>query len=247
MGFAVGPGEADDDPRDADVRLLHAKLGERDSAAEPQRDRARRLPHRQHHARRRRRHQGAGGARLGDVHAGRPARDAALMCVYRHPTFDLVHADAAWASPLIPSADDLAQRYSLASGQPLEHWEFYMALAYFKLAIIAAGIQFRDRQGGGTADGDKVGAAVAATARDWPERTRGPPSQLCSGARGDRVEQRASGPADSPTGRKACLSSSVTSAPKLRRVDHRAHDARVPDRRRARNPAPRSPSRCRSR
>ena len=36
----------------------------------------------------------------------------------------------------------------LASGQPLDHWEFYMALAYFKLAIIAAGIQFRDRMGG---------------------------------------------------------------------------------------------------
>ena len=36
-----------------------------------------------------------------------------------------------------------------------------MALAYFKLAIIAAGIQFRDRMGGGTDYGDKVGAAVA--------------------------------------------------------------------------------------
>jgi aminoglycoside phosphotransferase (APT) family kinase protein len=28
---------------------------------------------------------------------------------------------------------------------PLAHWEFYMALAYFKLAIIAAGIDFRTR------------------------------------------------------------------------------------------------------
>ena len=36
-----------------------------------------------------------------------------------------------------------------------------MALAYFKLAIIAAGIQFRDRMGGGTEYGDKVGEAVA--------------------------------------------------------------------------------------
>jgi aminoglycoside phosphotransferase (APT) family kinase protein len=43
----------------------------------------------------------------------------------------------------------------------LEHWEFYMALAYFKLAIIAAGIQFRDRMGGGSEYGDKVGEAVA--------------------------------------------------------------------------------------
>ncbi|VEG38201.1 putative aminoglycoside phosphotransferase [Mycolicibacterium flavescens] len=83
---------------------------------------------------------------------GDPISDAALMCVYRHPMFNLVHADAAWASPLIPSADQLAQRYSVASGQPLDHWEFYMGLAYFKLAIIAAGIAYRGRVGGAPAD-----------------------------------------------------------------------------------------------
>ena len=83
---------------------------------------------------------------------GDPISDAALMCVYRHPMFNLVHADAAWASPLIPTADELAQRYSVASGQPLDHWEFYMGLAYFKLAIIAAGIAYRGRVGGADAD-----------------------------------------------------------------------------------------------
>ena len=36
-----------------------------------------------------------------------------------------------------------------------------MALAFFKIAIIAAGIQFRDRMGGGTEYGDTVGAVVA--------------------------------------------------------------------------------------
>jgi aminoglycoside phosphotransferase (APT) family kinase protein len=101
---------------------------------------------------------------------GDPLSDAALMCVYRHPMFDMVHADAAWSSPQIPSADELAQKYSLAADLPLAHWEFYMALAYFKLAIIAAGIQFRDRMGSGAAGGDheqgteygdKVGEAVA--------------------------------------------------------------------------------------
>ena len=92
---------------------------------------------------------------------GDPVSDAALMCVYRHPMFNMVHADSAWSSPRIPPADELAQRYSLAAGLPLDHWEFYMALAYFKLAIIAAGIQFRDRMSGGTEYGDKVGEAVA--------------------------------------------------------------------------------------
>ncbi|MCH9709312.1 MAG: phosphotransferase family protein [Actinomycetia bacterium] len=92
---------------------------------------------------------------------GDPLSDAALMCVYRHPTFHLVHADAAWASELIPDADELAQKYSRAAGQPLDHWAFYMALAYFKLAIIGAGIAYRARASGVTEDTDKVGEAVA--------------------------------------------------------------------------------------
>ena len=91
---------------------------------------------------------------------GDPISDAALMCVYRHPMFDLVHAEAAWTSPLLPSSDEMAHRYSVVSGQPLAHWEFYMALAYFKLAIIAAGIAFRARMGGSDAP-DPVDEAVA--------------------------------------------------------------------------------------
>jgi aminoglycoside phosphotransferase (APT) family kinase protein len=92
---------------------------------------------------------------------GDPISDAALMCVYRHPMFNLVHADAAWSSPLIPPADELAHRYSVAAGVGLDHWEFYMALAYFKLAIISAGIAYRGREGGGVADDtDEVAGAV---------------------------------------------------------------------------------------
>jgi len=151
----------DDDPRDADVKRLHAALGE---ALPPQTRSS--IVH--------------GDYRIDNtmldaedatkVRAvldwemstlGDPLSDAALMCVYRHPMFDMVHANAAWSSPQIPSADQLAQKYSVAAGLPLDHWEFYMALAYFKLAIIAAGIQFRDRMGGATEYGDKVGEAVA--------------------------------------------------------------------------------------
>ena len=90
---------------------------------------------------------------------GDPLSDAALMCVYRHPMFDLVHADAAWTSPLLPSHEEMAHRYSVISGQPLAHWEFYMSRAYFKLAIIAAGIDYRARMGG--SGPDNVGEAVA--------------------------------------------------------------------------------------
>ncbi|MGH3971292.1 MAG: phosphotransferase family protein, partial [Mycobacterium sp.] len=95
---------------------------------------------------------------------GDPLSDAALMCVYRDPSLDLIiNARAAWTSPLLPIADELAHRYSLVSGQPLAHWNFYMSLAYFKLAIIAAGINFRARMSGHPdADAsDRVGDTVA--------------------------------------------------------------------------------------
>lgn len=91
---------------------------------------------------------------------GDPLSDAALMCVYRDPNFDdVLGMRAAWTSELLPSADDLAQRYAVASGQELQNWDFYMALAYFKLAIIAAGIDFRAREGGEAPAA--VGEAVA--------------------------------------------------------------------------------------
>jgi aminoglycoside phosphotransferase (APT) family kinase protein len=68
------------------------------------------------------------------------------MCVYRDPALDLIiDESAAWTSPLLPPAEEMAHRYSVVSEQQLAHWEFYMSLAYFKLAIIAAGIDFRRR------------------------------------------------------------------------------------------------------
>jgi aminoglycoside phosphotransferase (APT) family kinase protein len=61
----------------------------------------------------------------------------------------------------MPAADDLADRYSKAAGSNLDNWNFYMALGYFKVAIIAAGIAYRARVGGGVAaDTDQVDQAV---------------------------------------------------------------------------------------
>jgi aminoglycoside phosphotransferase (APT) family kinase protein len=150
----------DDDPRDADVQRLRAAL----AGAIPQQGRAS-IVH--------------GDYRIDNtildaadptvVRAvldwelstlGDPLSDAALMCVYRNPTFDrILDMDAAWTSPRLPSADELAQRYAQRSGRALAHWEFYMSLAYFKLAIIAAGIDFRARMGGDT--DSVVGQTVA--------------------------------------------------------------------------------------
>ena len=151
-----------DDPRDADVQRLHAALAQ----SVPKESRAS-IVH--------------GDYRIDNtildaddpkiVRAvldwemstlGDPLADTALMCVHRDPLLDLImNEEASWTSPLMPSADELAHRYSVTSGQPLAHWEFYMALGYFKLAIIAAGIEFRRRSSGATDDDDRFNDPVA--------------------------------------------------------------------------------------
>lgn len=85
---------------------------------------------------------------------GDPLTDAALMCVYRAPVFDLVlGSQAAWTSPRLPSPDDLAQTYATASGRDLGDWSFYLALANFKLGVIGEGITHRALQGSDSGSG----------------------------------------------------------------------------------------------
>jgi aminoglycoside phosphotransferase (APT) family kinase protein len=99
---------------------------------------------------------------------GDPLADVALMCVYREPVFDLViGVDAAWTSNRLPTAEDIAERYALASGRDLQHWDFHLALAYFKVAVIAAGIAYRQRSFDGSADiaDDAVAPMIAAGLR----------------------------------------------------------------------------------
>jgi aminoglycoside phosphotransferase (APT) family kinase protein len=81
---------------------------------------------------------------------GDPLTDIALMCAYRSPAFDLVFGHpAAWTSSRLPSADDLAERYAQLSGRDLGQWNFYLALANFKIGIIAEGITHRAAHGAG--------------------------------------------------------------------------------------------------
>jgi len=95
---------------------------------------------------------------------GDPFTDLALMCVYRNPALDLVLGmPAAWTSPRLPSTDDLVQKYAVATGRDIPHWNFYLALANFKLAVIAQGIDHRWRAGATIGDGfDKAGDSVPA-------------------------------------------------------------------------------------
>lgn len=79
---------------------------------------------------------------------GDPLTDIALMCAYRSPAFDLVFGHpAAWTSPRLPSADALAQQYAQLSGRDLSDWNFYLALANFKIGVIAEGITHRAQHG----------------------------------------------------------------------------------------------------
>lgn len=85
---------------------------------------------------------------------GDPVADVAMMCAYRDEGFDLIMgAPSAWTSGRLPGPDRLAERYVEAGGRDLEHWEFHLALAHFKVAAIAAGIAHRRRSGAGAGPG----------------------------------------------------------------------------------------------
>lgn len=79
---------------------------------------------------------------------GDPLTDIALMCAYRSPAFDGVFGHpAAWTSARLPSADTLAEEYARRSGRDLGQWNFYLALANFKIGVIAEGITHRAQHG----------------------------------------------------------------------------------------------------
>jgi aminoglycoside phosphotransferase (APT) family kinase protein len=93
---------------------------------------------------------------------GDPVADVAMMCAYRDPAFDLIIGEpSAWTSPRMPAVSGLVERYAAAGGAPLEHWAFHLALAYFKVGVIAAGIGHRYTQGAGGGPGfDSAGESV---------------------------------------------------------------------------------------
>ena len=92
---------------------------------------------------------------------GDPLTDVALMCTYREPIFDAVLGmKAAWTSDRYPSPDDIAQRYAVASGRELSDWNFYLALANFKLGVIGEGITHRALSGSSSGRGAENAAAA---------------------------------------------------------------------------------------
>ncbi len=95
---------------------------------------------------------------------GDPLTDVALMCVYRTGAFDQVLGfSAAWTSDRYASVDEIAQKYSTATGSDLGDWDFYLGLANLKLGVIAEGITYRALSGASSGDGAEKAAEATAT------------------------------------------------------------------------------------
>jgi aminoglycoside phosphotransferase (APT) family kinase protein len=76
---------------------------------------------------------------------GDPLADLGRMLVYWDPACTAVLPDghSISANHEFPSVEDMADSYSAISGRSLDHPNFYRALSYFKLAVIAEGIHNR--------------------------------------------------------------------------------------------------------
>ncbi|OHV39249.1 MULTISPECIES: phosphotransferase family protein [Pseudofrankia] len=94
---------------------------------------------------------------------GDPLADLGVHIAYSDPAFAPVLAgSAASTSPRLPGADALLDRYATLTGRDLSNFAFYLALGYFKVAVIAEGIYARYLQGVTRGDGfELVGEATA--------------------------------------------------------------------------------------
>jgi aminoglycoside phosphotransferase (APT) family kinase protein len=92
---------------------------------------------------------------------GDPLADLALHLAYAHPAFaSVLGGSAASTSARMPSMHQLLERYAASSGRDLSSIGFHLALAYFKIAVIAEGIHRRHVDGDTRGPGfDTVGEA----------------------------------------------------------------------------------------
>ena len=93
---------------------------------------------------------------------GDPVADVATLCAYRHEGLDgVLGIAAAWTSPRFPAPAELAHSYAERTGSDLPHFDFHLALAFYKLAVIAQGIVYRHALGVTAGEGyEGVAASV---------------------------------------------------------------------------------------
>lgn len=108
---------------------------------------------------------------------GDPLADVGLMLVYWDgPGAQMLPQSRALAAhPGFPDGGELAEAYAEASGRSIEELDFYVVLAYYKLAVILEGIHARYLKGKTVGEGfDSVGEGVpylAAAALDVAGRS----------------------------------------------------------------------------
>ena len=162
----AGPVGEVEDARAAGDRLRPRAPRGPHPRAGPGDDRPRRLPPRQHDPHPDRR--GRGRGRLGALHPRRPARrrrpaDGLLARPRARPTIAL--GQPANLAPGFPTREELAARYAERSGRDLADLDFFVALGYWKLAIILEGVYARYAAGGyGKVDDGHPGVRAAGRA-----------------------------------------------------------------------------------
>jgi aminoglycoside phosphotransferase (APT) family kinase protein len=111
---------------------------------------------------------------------GDPLADVGMLTVYWAQAGDelIPLADMPTTAPGFPGREEVKARYAELSGRDLSEIDFYVALAYWKLAIILQGIIFRVAAGqyGKQEDGGSESAAIVeqlARAADEAERRLG--------------------------------------------------------------------------
>ncbi|WP_217576725.1 phosphotransferase family protein [Streptomyces sp. GbtcB7] len=91
---------------------------------------------------------------------GDPLADLGMFLAYRNPAVDALLDGPAATDPKFPTQLELAEHYALLTGRDLTHLPFYLALAYFKIAVIAEGVYTR-HLAGVTMDDSFAGAGAS--------------------------------------------------------------------------------------
>ena len=93
---------------------------------------------------------------------GDPLTDLGLLVAYaERDKLDLDVVSNVSEAPGYPDRDEVVERYAARSGRDISALDWYVAFAFFKLAVILEGIHYRFSQGQTVGEGfDKIGTAV---------------------------------------------------------------------------------------
>ena len=114
---------------------------------------------------------------------GDPLTDLGLLLIYwGRSGDDAVNRPESTMAPGFPTTDEVVARYADVSGRSVEHLDFYVVFAYYKLAIIVEGIAARYRMGKTLGEGfEHMGAIVQSLVDRALEVANGSPTLALRG------------------------------------------------------------------